>query len=68
MPDYDYNCKDCNKNFTVNKSMNDTSTPSCPKCSSSNIKRVWGGFIVKGCSSSGGSCNSCGGGSCSTCH
>ena len=71
MPSYDYSCKDCSENFTVNKSMNDTTVPNCPKCNSSNIRRIWGGFSLKGCGnscSSGSSCSSCSGGSCSTCH
>ncbi|EKE02390.1 MAG: hypothetical protein ACD_20C00395G0020 [uncultured bacterium] len=68
MPDYDYNCKNCNEIFTVNKSMSDTTIPDCPKCNSPDVKRIWGSFIVKGGNGSGSKCGSCSSGSCSTCH
>jgi len=76
MPSYDYNCKDCKECFTIEKSMNDQSTPNCTKCNSSNVAKIWGGFQLKGndkgsnsfITSSGGGCGSCKGGSCSTCH
>jgi len=75
MPSYDYNCKQCNENFTIEKSMSDTSTPNCPKCNSEDVAKDWGGFQLKGCCktsgasvSSGGGCGSCSGGSCSGCH
>lgn len=69
MPSYDYICKNCNETFTIQKSMNDTSIPDCLKCSSSDVSRIWGGFIIKGSQgSSQKSCTSCNGGSCSTCH
>ena len=68
MPSYDYSCKKCNENFTIEKSMNDETKPMCPKCNSDEVARIWGGFQVKGCgSSSSGSCGSCSGGSCSGC-
>lgn len=71
MPSYDYSCVDCNEKFTVEKSMTDETIPSCPKCSSSKVKRIWGGIQLKGVSSGGGStgksCSSCSGGSCSSC-
>lgn len=74
MPNYDYNCKDCDKVFTVAKSMNDSSVPDCPECGSANVAKVWGNIQFKGCgtkgSSGGGSggCGGCTGGSCSSCH
>lgn len=72
MPYYDYKCKNCGENFTVQKSMNDLSVSNCPKCNSSNVGKIWGGFQLKGCCKTSGSseksCGSCGGGSCSGCH
>lgn len=69
MPSYDYKCEKCNEVFTIEKSMTDESIPSCPKCQSSNVKKVWGNIQFKGISSgcASGDCSSCGG-SCSSCH
>ncbi len=71
MPSYDYNCKECDEIFTIEKSMNDDSVPDCPKCGSANVSKVWGNIQFKGCGakgSSSGGCGGCSGGSCSTCH
>ncbi|MEI7475073.1 MAG: zinc ribbon domain-containing protein [bacterium] len=71
MPSYDYKCKDCDKAFTITKSMNDLTVPDCPECKSENVSKVWGGFIVAGKSnsddSSSSKCGSCSSSSCSTC-
>lgn len=70
MPSYDYNCVECDENFSFEKSMTDEAIPNCPKCSSENIKRIWGGFQVKGCypsASKGKGCGPCSKSSCSTC-
>ena len=64
MPSYDYKCCDCNKEFTIRKSMNDPSTPSCPTCESVNVNRIWGGIQFKG---SGKASGGCGGGCSSSC-
>ncbi|MDD3013698.1 MAG: zinc ribbon domain-containing protein [Candidatus Gastranaerophilales bacterium] len=73
MPSYDYRCNKCHEIFTVTKSMNDSSTPTCPCCGSNEVAKVWGNVQLKGCcktsgSSSGGGCSSCSGGSCGSCH
>lgn len=72
MPDYDYICTKCGKDFIVRKSMTDESTPNCLHCGSEQVKRVWGGIQLKGCcdssgGSSGGGCGPCSGGNCSSC-
>lgn len=70
MPSYDYNCKACENSFTVRKSMTDDTQPLCPKCNSSSVIRVWGGFLIGGTPSDSGSssgCGSCTSSNCSTC-
>lgn len=71
MPSYDYKCQNCNKEFTITKSMTDASVPDCPECKSSSVNKIWGGIQFKGCgsanSSGGKSCGACSGGSCLTC-
>lgn len=71
MPDYDYNCKSCNHNFTINKSMTDDTIPVCPSCKSAETVKIWGGFQLKGCCKTSGTsaknCGSCSGSSCSGC-
>ncbi|MFH0702672.1 MAG: zinc ribbon domain-containing protein [bacterium] len=74
MPYYDYNCKNCNEEFTVEKSMNDSTMPFCPKCKSSDVGKIWGNFSLKGCdckntgsASLKKGCGSCRGNSCSGC-
>ena len=37
MPSYDFICKKCNENFTIEKSMNDETKPKCPKCNSDDV-------------------------------
>lgn len=71
MPSYDYNCKDCEKPFTIEKSMNDNTEPVCMHCNSSNVARLWGNVQLKGCgakeSSFAGCKSSCSKSSCSGC-
>ena len=70
MPDYDYKCKKCNKVFTIEKSMIDSTVPDCPVCKSFEVSRIWGGIQFKGLSKgskSSSNCGSCSGGSCSGC-
>jgi len=83
MPQYKYNCKDCNKSFSIYASMNDSKENIiCEHCKSSNVHRVFSGIITKSGglsgddsssyssvgSSSGSSCGSCSSGSCGSCH
>ena len=70
MASYDYNCKDCGKTFTVEKSMTDSSKPVCVHCNSCNVARIWGNVQLKGCGSKGNSSgcgSSCSKSSCSGC-
>ncbi len=70
MPNYDYKCKDCEIVFTIEKSMNDSANPVCPKCNSAEVSRVWGKIQLKGCDKTSGtsSCGSnCTKSSCSGC-
>jgi putative FmdB family regulatory protein len=64
MPNYDFECKECGKVFTVRKSMNEKIEPACPVCESPNVVRLWNN-INMGNSGGCGSCSSggsCGGG------
>lgn len=70
MPSYDFKCNNCELVFTVSKSMEDSTVPLCPECSSrENVSRVWGCINFGGMSNnpSSSSCSGCSGGSCSTC-
>ncbi len=70
MPVYEYRCSDCNSKFDVfHKSMNSDEEIKCPKCDSTNNKKVFSAFSASIDGSSGFS-ESYGGGSdasCSTC-
>lgn len=82
MPSYDYRCKDCSSNVTLERSMSDTSTPECTSCGGPNLNRVWNVFILSGGSTpdvgQGGAsaasapkksgCGSCSSHACGTCH
>jgi len=51
MPNYDYECKHCNKHFEIFQSMNDEHIKVCPECGKSGFKRLIGsgaGVIFKG--------------------
>ena len=77
MPQYDYMCKKCNKEFSIFCGMNDNrDNIECEYCKSNDVYRIYSGIITKGkdftkfigSTSSAKSCGSCGGGSCSGCH
>jgi putative FmdB family regulatory protein len=84
MPSYDYRCGDCNKDFTVERSMTDDSQQGCLDCGSENANRIWtvvvslsGGSTADygqgtwGSSSSTpkkSACGSCVSRACGTCH
>ena len=46
MPNYSYQCQDCQKVFEVTASIKDMEKGSfpCPKCNSKNTKRLFDGF------------------------
>lgn len=70
MPSYDYTCKACEKNFTIEKSMTDNTEPVCIYCNSANVTRIWGKIQLKGCDrteNSSGCGSSCSKSSCSGC-
>jgi len=46
MPIYDYQCKKCNKRFTVTMRMLGRNRPLCPKCGSRLLTRVYEPFIA----------------------
>lgn len=65
MPSYDYRCKDCSLEFTVERSMNDSVDTECLKCGSESVSRIWNmQFNTKSNSSSEKSQGPCCGGSC----
>ena len=71
MASYDYSCKDCEKAFTIQKSMTDDTEPPCVFCNSSNVCRIWGNVQLKGGGSKGsvsGCSSSCSKSSCSGCN
>jgi len=41
MPVYPFVCKDCKKKFEIVVSEYSVPIPSCPKCKSGNVKRLW---------------------------
>ncbi len=50
MPAYEYNCKDCHKDFTVFLSIKEFETKpkiKCPRCDSDNVQRKITGFFAK---------------------
>ena len=50
MPRYDFYCKDCKKEFTVNMTLaeRDKSKPKCPKCNKKGkVVQHMTGFIAK---------------------
>lgn len=81
MPSYDYRCKGCDSQITLERSMMDESTPTCTGCGSEDLNRIWNAFIISGGStpdvgqgmSSGSAaprksgCGSCSSHACSTC-
>lgn len=80
MPSYDYRCKGCESQVTLERSMSDESTPVCTECGSDNLNRIWTAFIISGGSApdlgqgSGGApvarksgCGSCSSHACGTC-
>jgi putative FmdB family regulatory protein len=42
MPAYEYSCRDCNQNFTVNLSIQDHGSEQvhCPNCKGANVGQV----------------------------
>jgi putative FmdB family regulatory protein len=50
MPEYDYRCADCKEDFTIERSMSDSSAVSCTKCGSKSANRVWNAVQVSGSS------------------
>jgi putative FmdB family regulatory protein len=49
MPTYDYRCDKCGKEFSRVESINTHGrrTPSCPKCKSARVARVFSAFYAK---------------------
>jgi putative FmdB family regulatory protein len=49
MPVYDYRCNDCEHDFVIVESLeeHEHAHPKCPKCESSNVRRVIGGVHVQ---------------------
>ena len=39
MPIYEYRCRDCEQFVSLFRRMSDESTPSCPECGQSHLKR-----------------------------
>lgn len=82
MPYYEYRCAECREVFGEERSMNETSQPSCAACGASNVNRIWNANIRSGgitpdvgqgtarktSSGGGGGCGSCSSHACGTCH
>jgi len=49
MPNYDYRCSKCNKDFTALLSMkeHDAKKAKCPKCGGRKLEQVISSFMVK---------------------
>jgi putative FmdB family regulatory protein len=49
MPTYEYECKDCNKKFTVILSISehDKNKASCPKCKGKKVRQSISAFMTK---------------------
>ncbi|MDD2352276.1 MAG: zinc ribbon domain-containing protein [Atribacterota bacterium] len=73
MPNYSYECLDCNNIFERRLTIEDMKKGGiiCSKCGNSNTKRLFNGFSFCGSTSSyennSNSCSVCHGGNCSTC-
>lgn len=51
MPNYDYECSNCEKKFEIFQSINAERLTNCPECGKSGLKRLIGsgaGIIFKG--------------------
>ncbi len=48
MPEYEYRCKKCNQTFSIERSMNDSSTVSCSHCNSADLARIWNANFLSG--------------------
>ncbi len=55
MPSYNFTCKDCGEEFTIEASMEerDSMEISCPECGSENVNQTFGSIGFLSCSSSG---------------
>jgi putative FmdB family regulatory protein len=67
MPTYDFKCKDCDKDFTVQVSIKDKAKVVCPKCGSKGIEQRFTRINIGGISAGNGGGSSCSGGSCGSC-
>lgn len=57
MSNYDFECKECGKEFSIKKSINETAIPTCPTCESPNLKNNAISKNSGGCSGAfGGGC------------
>lgn len=46
MPIYDYRCRSCREPFQVEQSMRDVSIPSCERCQSLDVVRIWSASVI----------------------
>jgi len=53
MPEYEYRCRQCDKAFVIERSMNDISPVNCSHCNSDNLARVWNATFLSGSAKSG---------------
>ncbi|MGI6143355.1 MAG: FmdB family zinc ribbon protein [bacterium] len=54
MPLYEFTCGQCGHSFTVLTSWQKKGEASCPRCGSSDLEEVLGGFSSPGCGKSSG--------------
>ncbi len=52
MPEYEYRCKQCEKAFVIERSMNDSSSVACTICGGDDLSRVWNANFLSGKSAS----------------
>ncbi len=77
MPIYEFRCQACGHKFDKLCSLGETGqNVPCPQCQANNSQRIMSGFAAKSVGKNGlstpmggaGSCGTCSGGNCSTCH
>ncbi|NLW24880.1 MAG: zinc ribbon domain-containing protein [Clostridia bacterium] len=68
MPNYDFKCKECSREFSVQVSIKEKSKTVCPHCGGKELQQLFKRVNLGGGMAGGNSCStSCSSGSCSTC-
>lgn len=48
MPEYEYRCKKCEKDFVIERAMTDSSSAACIHCGNDELVRIWNANFVSG--------------------